>query len=710
MASNVYTVVINTNNQMGVTTAAANAPLIVVSNGASFVMSTRPAICAAKALKIYNKFLIAGDGVDGIGAICCDNTTSQMDSLFYSNWTLTDDASFGTTTTARSDYGYGDIDLAGHVFTAKYVANTAYFCMEGGARFVNSAGTPSWVVFDHQRLQLQLTGTSNTWPGDTRSELIFTNSASLTTYANVSKIPWTMRIYGKTAVTPGGSASAKTPGVLSGNRWLGPVVLDGADALMNFSVSSSYDGDGMVMTNLISGEGGITAADTALQLGCPTNTFAGPLSVRTDAARRGFLALWHGQSLPAGSAGLTVSNTMVALTALDERYDLPPTEVYVRAGTNISFYGGSGGFASSFRKTGPGQLDLTAPLTVTGGLVSGALLMPDREDINLPDKHYTASSTAAYETTCNLANRVEISPLCFTASSEGVYQAPAPAPGKVPGIIVMYNGYIWNRTGTTQRWTFGGSFGTHTNVKFDDKWIYKYTNYRIGEKATVDVAPGPHPFRVTSYNTGTNATVGPAGASFTNMTWKIGGTGAGVRFDPNGRDSANVADYVKIEDPGDRSLLTVTTNDTLTTVYDRPSFHALRLAPGTTLDIFGNSIAVGDLEGLGMITNSNAYYNYPLTVTNSWKVSAADVVAGGVLRVHVPLAFAAGATFAAEDLAAFPHSEEPIVLCVADAPIEGMPAFDRLADKTTRKWKLVKSDDGKSIGFMYNCGMTVSFR
>ena len=154
---------------------------------------------------------------------------------------------------------------------------------------------------------------------------------------------------------------------------------------------------------------------------------------------------------------------------------------------------------------------------------------------------------------------------------------------------------------------------------------------------------------------------------------------------------------MKIEDPGDGSLLTVTTNDTLTTVYDRPSFHALRLAPGTTLDIFGNSIAVGDLEGLGMITNSNAYYNYPLTVTNSWKVSAADVAAGGVLRVHVPFAFAAGTTFAAENLANFPHSEEPIVLCVADAPIEGMPVFDRLATNATRKWKLVKLDGGKSI-------------
>ena len=74
-------------------------------------MSTRPTTCTNKALKVYNKCLIAGDGVDGIGAICSDNTTSQMDALFYSDWTLTDDASIGTTQTARFDYGYGDIDL-----------------------------------------------------------------------------------------------------------------------------------------------------------------------------------------------------------------------------------------------------------------------------------------------------------------------------------------------------------------------------------------------------------------------------------------------------------------------------------------------------------------------------------------------------------------------------------------------------------------------
>ena len=287
---------------------------------------------------------------------------------------------------------------------------------------------------------------------------------------------------------------------------------------------------------------------------------------------------------------------------------------------------------------------------------------------------------------------------------------PAPAPGKVPGVIVMYNGYIWNRTGETQRWTFGGAFGTHTNVKIDNRWLNKFTEYRTGVKTTIDVTPGPHRFRVTSYNTGTNAYLNANGASFTNMTWKVGGSGAGLRYDPNGRDSTDVANYVKIDDPGDGSLLTVTTNDTLTAVYDRPFFQTLRLAPGTTLDVYGNAISVGDLEGLGMITNSNAYFDYPLTVTNSWTVSAADVAAGGVLRVHVPLAFAAGATFAAEDLALFPHREEPLTLCTADAPIEGMPAFDRQATNATRKWKLLKSADGRSLQFQYSCGTSVFLR
>ena len=48
--------------------------------------------------------------------------------------------------------------------------------------------------------------------------------------------------------------------------------------------------------------------------------------------------------------------------------------------------------------------------------------------------------------------------------------------------------------------------------------------------------------------------------------------------------------------------------------------------------------------------------------------------------------------------------------CVADAPIEGMPTFDRLATNATRKWKLVKSVDGKSIGFEYSCGTHLLLR
>jgi hypothetical protein len=163
-------------------------------------------------------------------------------------------------------------------------------------------------------------------------------------------------------------------------------------------------------------------------------------------------------------------------------------------------------------------------------------------------------------------------------------------------------------------------------------------------------------------------------------------------------------------DPGDGSLLTVSTNDTLTAVQDEPSFWTLRLGTGATLDTFGNGIMVGDLEGLGTVTNSNAYYEHPLTVTNSWKVSAADVIAGGVLRMHEPLAFAEGAKFVAEDLSGFPRLDEPLVLCVADGPIEGLPVFNRNADGIARCWTLEKSADGKSILFRWNCGFKVLIR
>ena len=76
----------------------------------------------------------------------------------------------------------------------------------------------------------------------------------------------------------------------------------------------------------------------------------------------------------------------------------------------------------------------------------------------------------------------------------------------------------------------------------------------------------------------------------------------------------------------------------------------------------------------------------------------------------MPLTFAAGATFTAADLALFPHREEPLTLCTADAPIEGMPTFDRQANRTTRKWKLFKSDDGRSILFQYRKSISISFR
>ncbi len=156
--------VINTNNQIGVTTSAAQAPLVVVSNGASFVMSARSDTCAAKKLKLHNRFVIAGDGIGGIGAICNDLETDQTDYLFYGPWTLSGDASIGCTRSSRFDFGGTTLDLAGHQLALRGRGGWGNMCFVASSRFLNSAGTPVSVLVDGHSLQLQGSqGNSGHW-------------------------------------------------------------------------------------------------------------------------------------------------------------------------------------------------------------------------------------------------------------------------------------------------------------------------------------------------------------------------------------------------------------------------------------------------------------------------------------------------------------------------------------------------------------------
>ena len=91
----------------------------------------------------------------------------------------------------------------------------------------------------------------------------------------------------------------------------------------------------------------------------------------------------------------------------------------------------------------------------------------------------------------------------------------------------------------------------------------------------------------------------------------------------NGEESTNVVDYIEAMDAGDGALFTVSADGLDDGVAAKlPQFSQLKLSGGT-FDYRGNDYEVPVLEGVnGAITNSNAYYNYPLTVTNSWTVSA----------------------------------------------------------------------------------------
>ena len=206
--------VINTTNQMGVTTVAANAPFVVVSNGASFVSATRNDTCAAKALKIRNSFQIAGDGCDGYGAICIDNATEQTDYLFYGKLTLAEDARIGSTRSGRFDFGGNAciIDLAGHRLTIKKTGTSSgNFCMNA-CSITNSASALSSILVDNHQLQMQ---GAVKFLGDVRNEIVFTNSASLYIYGSgTDSVPkWTMRFTGNQGATI--QKSTSEPGSMS---------------------------------------------------------------------------------------------------------------------------------------------------------------------------------------------------------------------------------------------------------------------------------------------------------------------------------------------------------------------------------------------------------------------------------------------------------------------------------------------------------------
>ena len=142
-----------------------------------------------------------------------------------------------------------------------------------------------------------------------------------------------------------------------------------------------------------------------------------------------------------------------------------------------------------------------------------------------------------------------------------------------------YDGYIWNRTGETVTWTFAEHFDDYVYLTIDDAVVLNdcvNNSWTWPTYGSVTLTPGPHRFHLVVYQGG--GTSGPCQNDGWLQWWKKGGWTIGVDF--QGRDEGVYENFVALEDPGDGSLFTLTTDD-----LDVEDF-----APGAAVHVNGGTL------------------------------------------------------------------------------------------------------------------------
>ena len=288
--------------------------------------------------------------------------------------------------------------------------------------------------------------------------------------------------------------------------------------------------------------GGLTKTGTGtLVLNAPS-TYKGPTRVEEGTLMLGHPAAIHPYSeIIIGNGtldlgGYTVTNISVTLT-----------------GTGRITNGKV--FTSSATKTGPGTASWDAEIEF--GQV--AVRQPGLWEGRLTGSFNTDDP--------NPATAIALT----TRAANGFGNTSANFPGGlwIDNATYVYTGYIWNRNATNETWTFARSFDDSVQLKIDN--IVRLANNVWTTIPTVNVlvTPGPHLIEIRFGQ-------GSGGVGAANQQWWTT-TDFGFGVDYLGRNVNTLANYVKLEDPGDGSRLT------LTPVYDVQPDTAIRIEDGTLL-------------------------------------------------------------------------------------------------------------------------------
>ena len=506
--------------------------------------------------------------------------------------------------------------------------------------------------------------------------------------------------------------------------WAGPVEL--ADGLTSVSGAGN---DSFTFYNTISGVGGIACSrGQQISLANGGNTFTGEVQINTGHVGEGELRLFADGALPSNGAGARLYDSSLELAGCRGTYRLPSLMFDVGNGLAETFRGGTNGVVQSLVKRGPGILDVSAPVTVTGitEIAAGTLRIPYAYagliagGMPSVSPNYPANQLSEIDTIV-LTNRVALGTDLAYTDEEGYWLRDLSTWGG--RALFTYHGYLWNRSGEAQDWTFALNISQGADLYLNGtrvSGLYS-TDYRANgfiKFTTISVPPGANRFDLRIYSFGS---FGPSynwseyrngytykknSTSGAKLAWK---PNLGFAIDMQGRESTNAVDYVAAVDPGDGSLLTVSAdgmNDGVVAVL--PKFDHLKFTGGT-FDMRGSDVTVSVLDGVnGAVTNSNSYYSGgTLTVGQKWILSG-SAVAGKTLNVSGKLNFAAGSALECSGLALLSRKVEH-TLATATGGIEGMPAFDDKAPGN-KGWHLVKAtvNGVDSLKFFWQRGMMIS--
>lgn len=452
-----------------------------------------------------------------------------------------------------------------------------------------------------------------------------------------------------------------------GNRWNGPVLLDGPLALTKFGIGESYASEeSVVLAGKVSGCGGLVPGGkggvenkydggTHLHLLNDENDFTGGV-VKTG----GSVNLYSDGALPADGGALVLSNAVVRLDG-DDAWTLPELRVcgtgLVQTATavkpdvvadplNPTLTRGQ---CKGIVKEGVGELVVasayeTPCLDVRAGTVT--LSVPEANALGLSG---LVSGYTNFATTAEMTAAFQSEELYATGVVNRVTVSDT-HPGENPGFngkfpdnsLWTYSGYLWNRTSETQTWTFLLKQEADTQLWLDGTKILT----QQGEEPKVTkqrVTPGAHRFvlRMGKAN-------GWAGTSSKMVDWPDrmmgfcidfnGGDAPTTKVNEKGETHYDFSAYTRPMDDGTGALFTLTDDSS---PYGQLAYATLRGLSGGVVDVQGVDQAVEELVGYPTVRHGG------LTVGVRHRLEGGAAV--GCAHVEGTLTFAEGCVFEVDD-------------------------------------------------------------